>query len=233
LVEGTADDAGNFFKGITTIISSHVTDEGGSFTDPSITSDAKFDELMALTYGNSSVLAQSRSAINTLYPPLTAPNTPFKTEKERMSLYVTEGSFTCHNRIVADAYAGKTYVLHYAVPPARHGGDQDATFFSPLAPKWAGTPKAVLEARQGFQSYLASYIRSGNPNTHRNKETTVEWPMATGYDKAMLSNALVVETLAGKSGIKVADDPLMGKDRCQWWTDVLKAKEKLLKESRS
>jgi carboxylesterase type B len=226
-----ANRTGNFFKGIKTIISSHVTDEGGSFTDPSITSDAKFDELMALTYGNSSALAQSRSAINTLYPPLAAPNTPFKTEKERMSLYVTEGSFTCHNRGVADAYAGRAYVLHYAVPPSRHGGDQGATFFNPLSPQYAGTPKAELEARQGFQSYLASYIRSGNPNTYRNKETTVEWPMATGHDKAVLSNTLVVDTLAGKSGIKVADDALMGKDRCQWWTDVLKAKEKLLASS--
>jgi hypothetical protein len=214
-----------------TIISSHVTDEGGSFIDPSITSDAKFDEFVAMTYGNTSAFAQARTTINTIYPPVSAPNSPFKTQKDRMSLYVTEGSFTCHNRAVADAYAGRTYVVHYAVPPARHGGDQGATFFYPLSPKYAGVPKAKLEAEQGFQSYLASYIRSGNPNTYRNQATTVEWPMATGYDKALLCNTLVLETLAGKSGIKVVDDPLMGKDRCQWWTDVLKAKEKQLKEA--
>jgi carboxylesterase type B len=224
-------DPGNFFKGIETIISSHVTDEGSSFTDETVNTDDKFDELMALTYGNSSALASSRSAINRLYPPVSAPNSPFKTEKQRLGLYVTEGSFTCHNRVVADAYAGKTYVVHYAVPPARHGGDQDATFFNPLNPRYASTPAAELEERQGFQSYLASYIRSGNPNTYRNNATTIEWPFATGYGEATLGNALTIETLAGKAGIKVAADSLMARERCQWWTDALKAKENWLKVS--
>jgi carboxylesterase type B len=222
--------SGNYFKGIEVVISSHVADEGTTFSDPAVDTDAKFDEMLERVYGNSSELAPFiERAKKQLYPALSAPGTPYKTERQRMGNYVTEGSFSCHNRIVVDAYPGKTYVVNYAIPPSSHGSDQAGTFFNPQAPQHAGKTAAQLETSMGYQSYIVSTIRSGNPNTYRSQKHSIEWPLASGLGDAMLGNVLKVESLAGHSGLKLqSDDQLVAKDRCEWWSGVQKAIEKVI-----
>lgn len=126
-------DVGNYFKGIESIISSYVTNEGGGFADSSVTDDEKFDQLLLSTYGNSNETTWIKDRVNKLWPPVSAPGSPYKTERKRLSRHVSEGFFTCHNRLIADAYPGKVWTVHYAVPPAGHGSDQIATFFNPAS----------------------------------------------------------------------------------------------------
>jgi hypothetical protein len=221
--------SGNYFKGIETIISSHVGDEGFMFADPGVDTDAKFDEMLGRVYGNSSELAPFIERAKKQYPAVAAPGTPYKTERQRMGQYVSEGSFTCHNRIIVDAYPGKTYVVDYNILPSNHGSDQGGTFFNPQAPQHAGKSAEVLEASVGYQSYLLSTIRTGNPNTQRHQKHTIEWPLVTGLDQPMLGNVLKVESLAGQSGFKLqSDDQLVSKDRCGWWSGVQVAIAKVI-----
>ena len=199
------------------------------FADSKISDDSKWDEMLNRTYGRISEIALLKEQVNRLYPSPSTPGSTYKTQFQRMGHYVTEGSFTCHNRIVADAYRGKVYTVDYAVPPATHGSDQAGTFFNPLSSQNKALPEAELVSRQGYQSYLVSFARSGNPNTYRNKATTIEWPLATGNDGPSLANVLKVANLGGASGFSLlADDPLQARLRCQYWSDVQKFAEKAL-----
>jgi carboxylesterase type B len=210
------------------IISSYVTNEGGGFADSSVTDDEKFDELILRTYGNSSETAWIKDRAKQLWPPVSAPGSPYKTERERLGRHVSEGSFTCHNRLIADAYPGKVYTVHYAVPPAGHGSDQVGTFFNPASPQYASMSASEREGRAAFQSYLTSFARSGDPNKHKSEANTITWPLTTGIEGATLKNTLTVDNLSGRAGFRLADDELQVKERCKFWSDVQVSVEKAL-----
>lgn len=224
----TNESPGNFFKGMESIISSYVTNEGGGFADSSVTDDDKFDQLILSTYGNSSETAWIKDRAKQLWPPISAPGSPYKTEHERLGRHVSEGSFTCHNRLIADAYPGKVYTVHYAVPPAGHGFDQIGTFFNPASPQNAALTTGEKEGRAAFQSYLTSFARSGDPNMFRNVKQTIPWPLTTGIEGVTLRDTLTVDSLVGKGGFRLADDGLQVKERCKFWSDVQVSVEKSL-----
>ncbi|KAF2423187.1 alpha/beta-hydrolase [Tothia fuscella] len=221
-------DSGRYWKGIESIISSHVTNEGGTFIDRSITNDAGFDAMILRSYGNRSELAPFREkVIKQLYPPVGTAGSNYKSITDRLTQYASEMSFTCHNRLLADAYPGKTYSVQYAVPPGGHGSDQAGTFFNSLAPQNAGLSKSDVEGRLAFQSYLASFAVTGDPNKKRNKAATIEWPLTTGEKDVTLSNVLNVASLTGSSGLSLIKDDQQVKDRCSYYTDLAKAMDNL------
>lgn len=222
---------GNYFKNISSIISSYVTNEGGGFADSSITTDEKFDQLILSTYGNYSETAWIKDQAKKLWPPVSAPGSPYKTERERLGHHVSEGSFTCHNRLVADAYPGKVWTVHYAVPPAGHGSDQTATFPNPASPQYASLTAAEREGRAAFQSYLTSFARAGDPNIYRNEGQTIEWPRTTGLEGTTLGNTLQFDSLRGREGFRIVDDGLQVKERCRFWSEVQVSVEKVLGKS--
>jgi carboxylesterase type B len=210
------------------IISSHMTNEGGMFTDPNVKEDSQFDAMLLRAYGNTSELAAARDQLKRMFPPVSAPNSPYKTQKDRLSNYVSEMSFTCHNRILADAYPGRVYSVQYAVAPGTHGSDQTGTFFNPLSPQNANLSKTEAEARQAFQSYLVSFALTGSPNKGRDQANTIDWPLTTGFNETTLSNVLNIESLTGTSGFSLIKDPLQVKDRCDFWTNLQKTVDKIL-----
>jgi carboxylesterase type B len=210
------------------IISSHVTNEGGMFTDSNVKDDAQFDAMISRSYGNRTELAAAREQIKKLFPAVSSPGSPYATQKDRLTQYVTEMSFTCHNRIIADAYPGRVYSVQYAVPPATHGSDQAGTFFNPSNPQYANLSKADAEARQAFQSYLISFALTGSPNKARNQANTIEWPLTTGLNDTTLSNVLNVESLTGVKGFSLVKDSFQVKDRCSFWTELQKTVDKIL-----
>ena len=209
------------------IISSHVDDEGSSFVDPAIKTDSQFHAMVYPDYGNTTEIIALRDRAALLWPSPTAPNSKFKTQKERMSEFMSDYSFLCHNRLIADAYPGKVYTVRYAVPPSTHGSDQAGTFFNPLK-SGVNMSSGEIEDRQGFQSYLTSFARSGSPNKYRNAKTTIEWPLTTGSNEMELSNVLNVASLAGSKGLSIIKDPQQNKERCQFWIDAQKTIEKYL-----
>jgi carboxylesterase type B len=203
--------------------------EGGMFIDPNILEDSQFDAMLERSHGNRSELAWARESIKKFFPPVSGPNSPYKTQKDRGSQYVSEMSFTCHNRILADAYPDRIYSVQYAVPPATHGSDQAGTFFNPLSPQFANLSKAEAEARQAYQSYLISFALTGNPNKVRDQANTIDWPLTAGVNGSTLSNVLNVDNLSGKSGFSlVNNDQFQVKDRCHFWTEYQKAVDKIL-----
>jgi hypothetical protein len=202
---------------LTQVLSSRVTDEGRSFVNTRGLKENAFENMLNNWFGNDTAYDEIKQRGKKFFPPPGEPGSLFKSEFDRMSMYSTENSFTCHNRLVANAYAGKTYSVEYAVGTATHGSDQSATFINPTTVSAESIP-----VRTAFQSYFVSFIRSGDPNKFRNKET-IEWPLTTGFDKEMLGNVLRFEQPIGPKGSRLEDDPRQSKDRCQFWTDVQKA----------
>jgi hypothetical protein len=179
-------------------------------------------------YGNGTEMNSLRDRAAKLWPSPSAPGSPHKTQFERMTQFIGEYSFLCHNRFIADGYPGKVYSVQYAVSPANHGSDQAGTFFNPLTSQNANLSPAEVESRQGFQSYLISFIRSGDPNKYRNGASTIQWPLTTGFADKELTNVLHVSGLSGAGGLSVVKDEQQPKERCQYWVDAQKAVEKVL-----
>jgi carboxylesterase type B len=220
---------GRYWKGIESIISSHVMNEGGMFTDPNVKEDSQFNAMLERSYGNRSELAPAREQLKKFFPPVSASNSPYKTQKDRYAQYVSEMSFTCHNRILADAYPDRVYSVQYAVPPATHGSDQAGTFFNPLNSQFANMSKAEAQGRQAFQSYLVSFALTGSPNKARDQANTIDWPLTAGLKEPTLSNVLNVDSLSGKSGLSlINNDQFQVRDRCHFWTDLQKTVDKIL-----
>jgi carboxylesterase type B len=194
---------------------------GGAVRDDSLS------QLLDQALGNSSspTMATLKTKGMHMYPPLNYADSPYQSETERVADYITESSFTCHNRLVADAYAGRVYTVEYAVSSAKHGGDQAATFFNPLTAQ--NIPPDSLPDRLAYQSYFTSFARSGNPNTYRNN-ATIEWPLTTGFDGPMLKNVLKFEHPVGPEGFSIEDDVEEAKDRCKFWTEVQTAIQAVL-----
>jgi hypothetical protein len=113
--------------------------------------------------------------------------------------------------------------------PSEHDlTSRTGTFFNSLAPQNAALSKSDIEGRLAYQTYLASFAMTGNPNKNRNKDTTIEWPLATGENDPMLSNVLKVASLTGKSGLSLGQDEQQQRDRCSYYTDLAKAVDAIL-----
>jgi hypothetical protein len=158
-----------------------------------------------------------------LYPPVEAPGSPFKSTKDRVALYIADAGFNCHHRAVAQAYPDKTYTYQTALFGGTHYMDQFPSFFDPNG---RGINALLAQASrnvgsiQAFQSYLVSEIISGNPNTLRNKATTIDWPITSGFSDPTLQGVLNFTGPAGPAGFSIITSPRLVKDRCDFWSDV-------------
>lgn len=219
---------GRYWKDIDWILSSHVANEGVMFSDSSITTDASFDSYILSTYGNDSRIDALKERIQELYPPLSAPGSPYTTQIDRLSEYVGDSTFTCHNRRVAVNYPGKVYSVLYSIPPATHGSDQGAIFYSPSNPTYNSLDQEGIDARLGYQSYFASFAMTGNPNAHRIENSTIDWPITTGLDDPLLNPVLNLKELTGRSGLELINDSDQSKEKCEFWTHLQQELEIIL-----
>lgn len=209
------------------IISGYAINEAGGrwFVDQSINTSAKFDEYARSVFGNrtSPGLTKLFGRLQELYPAVETPNSPFKTTNERVARYVADVGFNCHHRALAQAYPTSTYTYQTSLWGGTHYMDQFPSFFDPngvgvnLVLK--STTKDVT-ALQAFQSYLVSEIVTGDPNTLRNKDKTIEWPITAGYNGTALDGVLNFTSPAGPGGFSVITSERLLKERCEFWNDV-------------
>ena len=221
--------SGNFYKGISSLILSHVSDEADLFVPPSVQTDQMFTALVNFQWPLYAQRGGVTAAIEARYPPVMSPNTNYTTEHARLKDYIGESSFQCNVRHLTDAYQGKTYNLQYSVTPGLHATDLLPTFYNlnldlnvfgtdvpvPLVPGFGGLASA-------YQSYLVSHARTGNPNTYKktlNIPSAITWPEPSGVDEDALSGVLDVNDL----GFQLVQDEETREGRCVFWKDVAAA----------
>lgn len=185
-----------------------------------------FDKMVGSYIGNLSDAKTLMQRARHLYPPINFIDSPYASEGERLADYVTESTFTCHNRLLADAYIGKVYTVEYGVAPATHGADQGPTFFNPLAGRNWAIPADIMPERTAYQSYLVSFAKTGDPNSFRNS-ATIEWPLSK-IQSGRVTGVLNYKRSVGVqiNGFTVSEDKGEDTERCGLWVDVQKSMEK-------
>jgi carboxylesterase type B len=224
---------GRFWKKMDSIISGHALNEAGGrwFVDHSINTSAKFDVYARAGFGNRSTPAIEAlmGRLEQLYPAVEAAGSPFKNTSERVALFVADAGFNCHHRIIVQAYQDKTYTYQTSLWGGTHYVDQFPSFFDPNG---KGLNLLLLRSSrslrplQAFQSYLVSEIVAGNPNTLRDKQTTIEWPATSGLGDPSLKGILNFSGVTGPAGFSIITSPKLVKDRCDFWNDAWKEMER-------
>jgi hypothetical protein len=225
---------GRYWKNIQSIISGHAMNEAGGrwFVDPSINSDARFDQYVRDGLNNRTSPAISRilERLNQLYPAPNTPGSPFRNTTARVAAYVADAGFNCHHRLLAQMYPGKVYTYQAAIGNGTHYIDQFPTFYDPDGPgvnanlSFINTLIGVQSrgdpaSAQAFQTYLVSEIVTGNPNALRNN-ATIEWPTTGGLADPSLNGILNLTAFAGPNGFSVITSQRIRKDRCDHWDYV-------------
>ncbi|KAL8784797.1 MAG: hypothetical protein Q9195_008896 [Heterodermia aff. obscurata] len=215
---------GNFYKGVSSLIISHVANEPDLFTPTNIITDDDFNAFVDSQFPPYAKAAGVNAAIEAHYPPVYSGTTHnYTTEFDRLKALVGDISFYCNVRYLTDAYTPKTYNLKYSVTPALHATDNLPTFYNlnldlsvlnnslsfPLIPGFG--PFA-----QAYQSYLVSHARSGDPNTYRkaiNIPPAIPWPKPLNDGDAL---AGVLEATDLGFTVNMADTQT-AKSVCSFW----------------
>jgi hypothetical protein len=211
------------------LIPSHTIDEPALFVNRSIQTDKDFTDYLNYVWPPYAVEAGIVAEIEAKYPPVNSSTPVFRTEEERLKQYITQSSFVCITHALTTAYKGKTYNVQFSALNGTHGADLLPTWYNPYVtvnvsgvsvPLW-GTliSEGVSGVARGYQSYLVSHARSGNPNTNRellNDPPTIKWPKIGNVDGEYLTNVLNVTD----GGFEIIEDRTHNRTICEFWIDI-------------
>lgn len=181
----------------------HTANEGAIFVPNPLPDDFLNMVVSAVFPPNSSDIVSQ--IINAYHP---AP--PQITKEQFTSTVVADLLIKCNARYMVEAYAGKAYLGQYSVGNATHGSDLAAVFYEPqIYP----SPVPLYSA---YNSYLASHAITGDPNTLRNKTSTIEWPLVSSPNSEKPGNALNVTD----NGFTLINDMEISKQLCDVWQNA-------------
>jgi hypothetical protein len=163
-------------------------------------------------------------AIDTIYPPVGNGQGEYVTESDRLRALIRDSSVTCNSRWVASTFAGSTYSMQYSTLPGWHATDLLPTFWDyDLENNALGAVLAVLlpgftDFAEAYQSYLTSFVRSGNPNTYHAQSwftspQMINWPLTEVGDGEEISNVLD----AREAAFSLISDTQNLKTNCDFW----------------
>lgn len=208
---------GNYFKDVSVLLG-HVSNEGLIFTDPFAIFNSQVDDLIKLNFPQAD--AKILKDIETQYPEPGLFST-FLTNFDRVSTLIGEYVVSCNTRFLAAAYPNKAWAYRFSVPPGVHGFDLIFAFW-----------RADLNIGQllqfdfdidfitqknlatGFQSYITSFVRTGDPNTFREIGSL---PPTQSFPKAALGENGVTMLDVNLFGYSTVTDPDTPRGRCSYW----------------
>lgn len=221
--------SGNFYKGIDSLILSHVSDEAFIFVPLDVQTDAQFSTYVSEVFPPYAQSAGVNAAIEARYPPVMSGSSNYTTEFDRVKALLADSSFQCNVRYLSDAYNGINYNLQYSVTPGFHATDLLPTFYDlnvDLTALGDNAPFPLIPGfgsfAQAYQSYLVSHARSGDPNQYAkllNVPPAIHWPKAGNSSADMLTNVLN----AGNLGFSVVSDKETTESVCGFWREVAAA----------
>ncbi|KAK3316262.1 Alpha/Beta hydrolase protein [Apodospora peruviana] len=223
--------AGSFWP-VESLILSHVADESSVFVSGAIQTDSQFSGFLEKVFPNYTIAAGVNAKVEAFYPPPAKKKSIYSTQTARVSALLRDSSFTCNVRYLTEALGPpKVWNMQYSVFPGKHGTDLIPTFFSTsLAPSSSGTwlenlallmvpvvAPLVSGISAGMQSYFASYVTTGNPNTHRkiwNVPPTVAWNHPT---TSVTDEKIGGVVNVGDWGFGTISDDQNMKTPCDFW----------------
>lgn len=208
--------SGNYWKDVS-IIYAHNSEEGVIFADPLKIFNSDVDNLLKANFPN--MTTANFNAMTKLYP-YPGLLSEFLTNFGRLEQTIGDWVVNCNTRFLAKAYAGKAYGYVVTVPPGVHGLDLFFTFWR--------TDLNIYDIIQvdidiplisdnnlatGLQSYLTSFVRTGNPNTYRQSGAL---PPTINMVPSVVSTTDKVLNV-GLLAYSIGQDDDSRKDRCDFW----------------
>ena len=177
----------------------HNADEGFVFTDPRITNNTGFLNVLDSNFAD--LPPASLSYITqTLYPPIFDGSRGYTSQFGRVALTISEGLFSCNTNYLARAYGNNTHNYLFSVPPGIHGEDVPYTFYG------GGLPNELVIAPStatALQEYITSFAIQGLPSGPG-------LPVFPAY-----GSQAQVENLNATSIMQIRDPA--ANERCLWW----------------
>ena len=187
---------GSFDKELKLLIG-HNADEGLIFSNPAVTNNTAYDQLLTTNFPDISPSVASYVE-NVLYPPDFSGKYGYTDQIGREVLTVADASFTCTSNYLDRAFGNQTYAYLFSVPPALHGQDIPYTFFN--GPNTAVKSDATAKA---LQAYITSFAETGVPS-------------GPGIPKFPLyGNNSEILNINATSITEMMDDTANA--RCLWW----------------
>lgn len=207
------------------LIISHTSDESTLFVDGHIQTDTQFTQFINSLFPPYAQAAGINKIVEAYYPSLATSN-KYGSESERVVAMVRESTFTCNVRHLTEAYGdSKVWNMQYSVTPGWHATDLVPTFYNA-----AGSLDSLLEnvfftvvplftgMAWAYQSYLTSYVKTGNPNTERrwfNIPSAISW----GHPNSKAEKITGVLDV-GNSGFSIVEDSQDPMSSCHFWRDI-------------
>ncbi|KAK1755691.1 putative esterase and lipase [Echria macrotheca] len=223
---------GNVWKGLDGAILSHTADESGLFVSGAIQTDAQFSTFLDAIFPNYTRAAGVTGKVEAFYPGLAKSN-KYKTESARVSAFLRESCFTCSIRYLTTALGEpKVWSMQYSVFPGIHGSDLLPTFYSPLAADVSSLVSMLMVPALGMfvsgisaalQSYFASFITTGDPNTRRaiwNLPPAISWSHPSCPEGEQASRGVLD---VGNWGFGTVSDDQNLRAPCDFWADFAAA----------
>jgi len=217
---------GNFWK-IESLVLSHCAKEALLFVSGAVATNDQFNAFVGGIFPTYAASSNLTTKVTSFYPPVTGYNSKYKTQSERVEAFIRDSSFTCNIRYLNEALGDdRVYNMQFSVAPGWHGTDLFAVFYNPklTSDSWAELLAAFVLLPLGvlyggiswaMQSYLASYIVTGDPNRNRavlNVPPTVAWghPDSRGEQVSGVVNV-------GNYYYSTVSDDQNQKSACDFW----------------
>ncbi|KAK8168301.1 Carboxylesterase [Phyllosticta citrichinensis] len=204
--------ARNFWPRLDALVVSHTGHEGVVFVDASVDTDERWADYVDFFFPIASVAQKVVARFADLKDP-----------RARVERVVEQGRIVCNARLLVDRFtnAGTTrvYNMVYDRGEGLHGSDVAPTFATP------DPSRDVQAADVGYQSYLISLARAGDPNAYRLTSTTtpptVVWPQVDASETMGEKFQRVLRVV--DRGYVVGADPTDSRADCGFWSDVATA----------
>ncbi|KAI2617823.1 alpha/beta-hydrolase [Hypoxylon sp. NC1633] len=219
---------GNFWN-VESLILSHTTAESEVFVNGLVQTESDFTTFLGAIFPNYTRAAGVTDKIDAFYAAAGAASS----QTDRVQALLRDSSFTCNVRHLTEGVGdSKVWNLQYGVSPGWHGTDLFPTFFNTrlTGNSWfenlaalmtPGVGTLVVGISTALQSYLTSYVLTGDPNSNRkifNLPPTVRWD----HPDSRAEQIAGVVSL-GDWGFATVRDSQNQKTPCDFWRDVAAA----------
>jgi carboxylesterase type B len=216
---------------VESIIVSNTAHEGYIFVDGHIRDSQAFDNFLVSLFGDVAEKLNIKERVKRYYPTPDPknPSAKYRNEVTRMLDFIQDAAFACNTRFLAQAYPEKAWSYIWTPLGGWHGTDMVGMYLRagfkfgnntiPL------TPGLGAFART-FQSYLASYTATGDPNTLSIKTSSPATVPAVSWTKIpaekLLTQDLGGVLVAGNGSFTMGVNDVAPKDRCTFIQDLLR-----------
>ncbi|KAI2780355.1 alpha/beta-hydrolase [Daldinia loculata] len=220
---------GNFWN-MESLILSHTTSESNVFVNGLVQTDSGFKSIVDAIFPNYTQAAGITDKIGAFYA--VSGESKYRSQTDRVQALLRDSSFTCNIRHLTEGFGdSKVWNIQYGVSPGWHGTDLFPIFSAKLGGKsWLENLAALMTPGIGslvsgisvaLQSYLTSYILTGDPNTNRkifNLPPTVRW----NHPNSQAEQISGVVSL-GDWGFSTVRDTQDEKTACDFWRNTAAA----------